>query len=94
MSSISGMVRYGGTSVAAVEIRVRTNPRISCLRYGPAKRPRRNSTQVEGGVWSSVSVPSTSRSSGTSSVAFATAGAARWPNSLSSFSAAGWPARV
>ncbi len=32
MSSISGMVRYGGTSVAAVDAMVRAKPAASCLR--------------------------------------------------------------
>jgi hypothetical protein len=37
MSSISGMVRYGGTSVAAVEIRVRTKAEDQLLAVGPGE---------------------------------------------------------
>jgi hypothetical protein len=48
--SISGMVRYGGTSVAAVDASVSAKPSINCQRYGRAKRPSRSSTQVDGGT--------------------------------------------
>ena len=46
MSSISGIVRYGGTSEAAVDSRVRVNPTARWVRYGRAKRPSRNNAQV------------------------------------------------
>ncbi len=40
MSSISGIVRYGGTSVAAVEASVSTKPGDQLLAVGPGKAPQ------------------------------------------------------
>src|SRR5438105_2679854 len=52
--STSGIVRYGGTWLAAVPSSISAKPQNSCPRYGLAKRHRRNSVQVDGGVWTTL----------------------------------------
>ena len=49
-SSISGMVRYGGTIAAAVPSNVSRKPDSSASRYGLAKRHSRSSAQVDDGA--------------------------------------------